>query len=521
MPKVGGSSAASSTPRRPLVPAPTKINRPPPATALTCDDCSDYAPSLPRGGLIFYIMPRGAPLLNPEQALLTGLLHVLGVCRGAPERAQLAQRLAAPPSPFDGARFSTVSVSSVPTSGNTSRLPPIEPYAPMPNPTRCSMTLAGSWTKPISVPISTVSARVGGREVWYASTDVDLFPAPEAFAAMHHEGHKASLKGLGIKFDLFTSTATANHREVVQDVFVTVFRKHASFEGRAALASWIYRITMNAALNKRRGKRHEVETSIDAELPRYTADGHREGDRRFLVADWSESPEAETLSRETRALLAQVWDPLREHPRFRRLLEDESEEMKMAAARALGSVAETGGAQVLQELILSDAPNELRNEAVRALGRTDSGLELILDLAEQERLPAELHAGAERVGADVVDVRAHDAPEPRQNRAQLGFAQMTEEHRVLQAEGAPAQDRRLTAIGGTARTLDGSDGAVPLEPGIISRDGWALVDDSREPVIGGQPPWPRARAAAEARRSRTTPQAPSSAARGPGLLRRP
>jgi hypothetical protein len=33
MPNVGGNSAASSTPRRPLVPAPTKINRPPSSMA--------------------------------------------------------------------------------------------------------------------------------------------------------------------------------------------------------------------------------------------------------------------------------------------------------------------------------------------------------------------------------------------------------------------------------------------------------------------------------------------------------
>ncbi len=41
--------------------------------------------------------------------------------------------------------------------------------------------------------------------------------------------------------------------EVVQDVFLTICRKSESFEERAALGSWIYRITTNAALNKRRG----------------------------------------------------------------------------------------------------------------------------------------------------------------------------------------------------------------------------------------------------------------------------
>lgn len=38
-------------------------------------------------------------------------------------------------------------------------------------------------------------------------------------------------------------------------------------------------------------------------------------------------------------------------------------------------------------------------------------------------------------------------------------------------------------LGGTARTLDGVSGTIPLEQGIISRDGWAVVDDSTRPVF--------------------------------------
>jgi alpha-glucosidase (family GH31 glycosyl hydrolase) len=41
-------------------------------------------------------------------------------------------------------------------------------------------------------------------------------------------------------------------------------------------------------------------------------------------------------------------------------------------------------------------------------------------------------------------------------------------------------------LGGTYRTLDGRDGAVPIPPGLCSRAGWALVDDSRTLVFGEQ-----------------------------------
>ncbi len=38
-------------------------------------------------------------------------------------------------------------------------------------------------------------------------------------------------------------------------------------------------------------------------------------------------------------------------------------------------------------------------------------------------------------------------------------------------------------LGGTARTLDLADGAIPLEPGVASRNGFAVLDDSRTPVL--------------------------------------
>ena len=55
-------------------------------------------------------------------------------------------------------------------------------------------------------------------------------------------------------------------------------------------------------------------------------------------------------------------------------------------------------------------------------------------------------------------------------------------------------------LGGTARTLDGVQGSnVKLEPGLLSRDGWTLVDDSARPLFdsadfsmahGEQSEWP-------------------------------
>jgi len=130
--------------------------------------------------------------------------------------------------------------------------------------------------------------------------------------------------------------------EVVQDVFLTLATKSAMFEGRSAVGSWIYRITTNAALNKRRGKRHEVETSLEEHLPAFMADGHREGDRSFLLADWSQNPERELLSGEARRTLERALDALPDRYRavlvLREVEELANEEVAELLGESVGSV---------------------------------------------------------------------------------------------------------------------------------------------------------------------------------------
>jgi len=57
--------------------------------------------------------------------------------------------------------------------------------------------------------------------------------------------------------------------EVAQEVFVRVFRGLAAFRGDSQLSTWIYRLTVNAALSHlaRRGRRHEVGDEGLTELP--------------------------------------------------------------------------------------------------------------------------------------------------------------------------------------------------------------------------------------------------------------
>ena len=128
----------------------------------------------------------------------------------------------------------------------------------------------------------------------------------------------------------------ADAEEVVQDVFLTVVRKGGGFEGQAALATWMYRVTMNAALNRRRGKRRELEVSLEEHLPTYTEDGHRAGDRSDLLVDWSSTPEDRALSGESRRILESAIDSLPEHYRAVLILRDVEELSNEEVASIVG-----------------------------------------------------------------------------------------------------------------------------------------------------------------------------------------
>jgi RNA polymerase sigma-70 factor, ECF subfamily len=142
-------------------------------------------------------------------------------------------------------------------------------------------------------------------------------------------GDTAALEGLMEQFAprahrlaLGITRNEADAEEVVQDVFLSLFRKIDGFEGRAALGTWIYRITVNAALIKRRGKRVELEVLLEDHLPTFREDGHREGDRALLLADWSETPEEELLSNESRRAVRRMIAGLPDHYRVVLLLRD-------------------------------------------------------------------------------------------------------------------------------------------------------------------------------------------------------
>lgn len=83
--------------------------------------------------------------------------------------------------------------------------------------------------------------------------------------------------------------------EVLQDTFVTVFRKISAFEGKSSLSSWIYRVTVNTALMKLRKRRSDRLSLIEDTIPNYK-DSVALSDSAFLNSQGSFSLRAKIES---------------------------------------------------------------------------------------------------------------------------------------------------------------------------------------------------------------------------------
>jgi RNA polymerase sigma-70 factor (ECF subfamily) len=126
----------------------------------------------------------------------------------------------------------------------------------------------------------------------------------------------------------------ADTEEIIQDVFWTVFRKAKTFKGESQLSTWLYRLTVNAALGRiRRGKRKR-EVEYQEYLPKFQKDGHH---LVRPVVDWSETLEETYTRQEMHALIARSVDELKPLDRSVLVLSDMEElaDKEIAAATGL------------------------------------------------------------------------------------------------------------------------------------------------------------------------------------------
>ena len=98
--------------------------------------------------------------------------------------------------------------------------------------------------------------------------------------------------------------------EAVQDAFWNVIRKIDMFRGDAALGSWIYRITANAAYHRRRSAaRRRDDISLEVFLPSFQDNGHGADP----VADSSTELDDPAVQTELRSALTSALEALPDH----------------------------------------------------------------------------------------------------------------------------------------------------------------------------------------------------------------
>ena len=76
----------------------------------------------------------------------------------------------------------------------------------------------------------------------------------EAFRALY-EAHKDRVYSIAFHFFHADADAAA---EVTQQVFLKLMREVTRFRGDAAFSTWLYRLVVNACVDRSRGRRHET-----------------------------------------------------------------------------------------------------------------------------------------------------------------------------------------------------------------------------------------------------------------------
>jgi RNA polymerase sigma-70 factor (ECF subfamily) len=117
--------------------------------------------------------------------------------------------------------------------------------------------------------------------------------------------HQAMIYNVAMRFVRSENAA----REVLQEVFLSTWRKLPTFEGRAQISSWIYRVSVNASLMYLRGRGRRVEVALEDVSHTELADAVQHTGHT-ASSHWSHGPETHLRSVELRHLIQQAVDNL-------------------------------------------------------------------------------------------------------------------------------------------------------------------------------------------------------------------
>src|SRR4051812_12370187 len=91
----------------------------------------------------------------------------------------------------------------------------------------------------------------------------------------------------------------ADAEDVTQDVLLQVVRKLDTFRGDADIATWLHRVTVNAALAHRNKRARREEHELHDPLDHHFEDGHH----GIAVRPWSIPPDQHALDKEQSQLI--------------------------------------------------------------------------------------------------------------------------------------------------------------------------------------------------------------------------
>ena len=109
-------------------------------------------------------------------------------------------------------------------------------------------------------------------------------------------------------------TSETDAPDVLQDVFLQVYRNLSAFRGESRFSTWLYRIATNASLMHRRARARRPVEPLDAFLPAFDAAGaHCDTPAQLrVVSEAEERIDRETLARKAREGLARLPDIYRD-----------------------------------------------------------------------------------------------------------------------------------------------------------------------------------------------------------------
>jgi len=128
-------------------------------------------------------------------------------------------------------------------------------------------------------------------------------------------------KVYGVAFGITRDSNSAE--DVLQEVFLTLFKKIDTFQGRAKFSTWVYRVTINASyMHRRAEKKHENDYSLEDYVP-YDENGTLMG--KIKSKDWSTRPDLIIFNKEAMDILQKAINDLPESYRVVCQLKDVNE----------------------------------------------------------------------------------------------------------------------------------------------------------------------------------------------------